>query len=260
MKKLTRYIGAALSLGLLTSIQANATLVGYNANSVDLVHSSVSNVTWTKDANLLGSLIASSGDQNMNGVKDVIDHIIDLSPSVLVSPYGSDLYFLTANDFSNNGTTTWFGANAFINYLNNISYAGSSSWYLPTKVFFDYADGYSTQNNGVVKGEELVELYYGESVTSGDNTNPGGKFINAPEEFGYWTGTEENDTDAWSVLLPDGYQTISDKSGNMFFARAVTAGLVATVSPVAEPKAAWLFVFGLLGLIGLTCRKPADSI
>lgn len=260
MKKMASCTWVGLLLGLLTSTQANATLVSYNANSVDLVHSSVSNVTWTRDANLLGSLIASSADLNMNGVKDVIDHIIDLSPSVLVSPYGSDLYFLTANDFSNNGTTTWFGATAFVNYLNNISYAGSSNWYLPTEVFFDYADGYSTQNNGSVKGEELVELYYGESVTSGDNTNPGGNFINAPEEFGYWTGTEENDTDAWALLLPDGYQTISDKSANMFYARAVTAGLVATVSPVAEPKAAWLFVFGLLGLIGITYRKQAGLL
>jgi hypothetical protein len=262
MKKLVNLLCVTVGLGTFYSLDANAALQSYSANGVDLVYSSVSNVTWSKDANLLGSMIASSGDANLNTVKDVIDNIINLTPSILVSPDTNGYYFLSVNDFANDGTTTWYGANAFVNYLNNIQYAGRSSWYLPTEIYFD-ADGYSTQNNGTAKGEELVELYYAESVVPGDNTNPGNQFVNTPQEnvdyssSGYWMGTEdEGNTDsAWNLSLPDGYQGVSDKTGNYFYVRAATTGLIGAVTPVDEPNTSGLFLFGLLALMGLSYRK-----
>lgn len=235
-------------LGLSTySLNAQATLTSYTANGVDLVYSSVSDVTWTKDGNLLGSLIAASIDADGNGTKDVIDAILALTPSIATQPipgYLPDgIYNITSNELDNYGNTTWFGAVAFVNYLNSISYGGSNSWYLPTVE--TTIIGYNTDNNGFAKGDELVELYYQELGNPGAPVyygfkDPLNKFIN--EGRAYWSGTSyaPNPYDAWFLETWTGYQGIN--SDVFMYAWAVTSG---QISAVPAPAAAWLFASGL---------------
>lgn len=140
-------------LMLLAATQAHATLTSYTAkDGVEVVYSSVSDVTWTKDANLLGTMLAA--DSNL------LNKIIATSVGVT---YGNTSYNLDGSSFSANGTTTWQGAMAFINYLNSISYGGSNQWRLPqaSQSFFDQTDAINAQN-GIAKGEEYSELFHSE--------------------------------------------------------------------------------------------------
>jgi len=109
-----------------TSFNAYANLITYNPNGVELVYSSVSNLTWTQDANLLGTMM------NDQGYSTVVNATINASPVVSDIPNSlnpSGLYTVTAADFSSNvseyGHANWWGASAFINYLNSTNYAGS---------------------------------------------------------------------------------------------------------------------------------------
>ena len=128
------------------SHHAQAALSSYSVNGKDLVYSSESNVTWTKDGNLLGSLFASQG------FNTVVNAILAANTS------SSDN--LSIDDFSSNGMATWFGAMAYVNYLNSIHYAGNNQWRLPT--FSTQTAGFNTPSNGTVAGNELSELFYQE--------------------------------------------------------------------------------------------------
>lgn len=245
-------------------INAHATLTNYSMNNTELVYSSVSNVTWTMDANLLGSLYASQGYDN------VVNAIMNVSPTItntpnLFSPTGT--YTLSKNlDFVSNGTTSWFGAMAFVNYLNSINYGGSQAWRLPTVATKEF--GYNIPSNGTVAGNEYSELYYQElnSIGALDKFGvfqPGfgiqdrdNNFTNETT-FEYWAGTEAtNDApnaNAWSFNTTGGYQGNYRKSGRSLV-WAVTSGQITQLSSVPVPATAWLFVSGLLGLTVLRRR------
>ena len=75
-------IGLVLSL---TALQAEASLTAGIADGKSVVYSSVSNLTWTGDANLLGTLMASQGHNA------VVNAIIGASPTVAwISSTGID--------------------------------------------------------------------------------------------------------------------------------------------------------------------------
>ena len=122
-------LAASLALASFTSQTAQATLINYTNDGKELVYSTVSDVTWTKDANLLGALFASQG------FNTVVNAIIAASPTISnlpnpISPTG--IYTLSASDFNSSGGVTWFGAMGYVNYLNSINYGGSSQWRLPS--------------------------------------------------------------------------------------------------------------------------------
>jgi hypothetical protein len=249
----------------LTTLTAEATLTPYTSAGQSLVYSSVSDITWTGDANLLGSLITSQGYNN------VVNAIIAASPVITDSPnywdgsfgnYGSysGQYTLSAADFSssNLGRTTWFGAQAFTSYLNSINYAGSRLWALPSA-------GANPQVGDNQTGGQFGQLYYnelnklaypgsngsdygilgdGSSYTSGT----AGPFSNAQTSI-YWSGTEyaPDLIGAWIFYTSSGYQIGGTKITG-FYAWAVSPG---QVSAVPVPGATWLFGAGLVGLLGL---------
>lgn len=240
----------------LFSTNVNAALTSYTANGVDLVYSSVSNVTWTKDANLLGSMIAA--DSN------VIQSIVNAS----TNNYSALSYTVTASDFSTNGLTTWFGANAFITYLNAISYAGSTSWKLPT---FDSSDlsngGFNIPSNGSLSGNEFSELYYQElNGTIGSNSIANSSdFLNVDFFYhsrtlatamtvggGFLTG------DVWGFSTGDGSKNYNSPF-NTYYAWAINQGTISEVSAVPAPAAVWLFVSGL-PLITAASRRRKQTI
>ena len=210
------------------------------------MYSSISNITWTEDANLLGSLI------NSQDYNSVINAIIAASPTIADTanfydtPSYSGHHTVTTADFSAGGHVNWFGAKAFVAYLNNINYAGSNQWTLPSA-------GTNPQFGYNKTGSQLGQLFYselqGQAYLSGPNTN---YFSN--EIWSYWMETEStSDSNRAWFLESDGYQYHSLKNNLYYSAWAVTSGNLLTAVPV--PSAAWLFGSAILGFTGLKRRK-----
>lgn len=243
----------AASIALI-SFNAHATLTSYNPNGVDLVYSSVSNVTWTKDGNLLGSLFATQG------FNTVVNAIIAASPTIsntpnYFSPTGT--YTLTTSDFSSNGSTTWFGALGYVNYLNSISYGGSNQWYLPTDAYT--SSGYNTLANGTAKGDELLELFFHElsyDTTWWRDSPKTAAFDNVQDNV-YWYGTEYSNVpvDVMFFGASNGYHSYTRKNG-LWYAWAVSPGQVTAAVP--EPKNLAMLLAGL-GLVGATVRRNKQA-
>jgi len=252
-KTLLAAAGALLSFATLC---AEASLTAGIAGGQSVVYSSVSNITWTADANLLGTL------ENAQGYSTVVSAIIAASPVIYDTPNYYDTptgsysgqHSVTTSDFSDleYGDVTWFGAQAFINYLNSISYAGSNQWTLPSA-------GDNPQYGYNPTGSQFGELYYtelGRTAQSGPIPADNPYFTNT-YNYAYWYGTEyANDPDfAWAFSIIDGYHGFGfkylDPRQPAPIAWVVSPGNIAAV-PV--PGAIWLFGSGLIALLGLNRR------
>lgn len=240
---------------LLAATHAHATLTNYTANGQEVVYSSVSDVTWTKDGNLLGTLYASQG------FNTVVNAIIAASPTISNTPnrYSpSGIYTLSSNDFSSSGTTTWFGAMAFINYLNSTKYAGSNQWRLPLAVTQNNED--NTPSNGSAAGNELSEMYYQELGSKGyydanGNVQPDYGIKNTAtfdneQSSDYWFGTEYVKTGYDALSFGSGYQNDMFKT-HQAYAWAVSPGQIAAVP---EPESVAMLLAGI-GLLGGVMRR-----
>ena len=227
-----RWLAAGLLLSL-TTFNANALTTAYTSGGQNLVYSSLGNITWTGDANLLDTLEAS----NPNLVSTIINTIGFISDSLGV-------HTLTDEDFGTFGLVTWYGAQAYIEYLNNINYAGSNQWSLPSA-------GTDPQNGYSQTGGQLGQLFYNELGGAADVVIPyTGNFTNM-WAADYWYTTEWGDEGAWVFSDQIGVQYENFKM-NQFYAWAVSPG---QVSAVPVPAAAWLFGPALLGLLGFKRRS-----
>lgn len=238
-----------LAVGLvfgLTIVNAEAALTPYTSAGQSLVYSSVSDVTWTGDANLLGTLEASNPNL-VNTIISTIGSVID-TPNFYDTPRNSGYHTLTNADFGRDGTVNWFGAQAFVGYLNSINYGGSTQWALPSA-------GSNPQTGDNQTGPQLGQLFYNElGGTAGGRIPNTANFTNE-QSFAYWSGTEVASSPryAWYFYTIGGSHFNTGKSGQ-FFAWAVSPG---QVSAVPEPAAVWLFGAGLVGLLGLKRRRHA---
>lgn len=231
-----------LALGLLfslTALNAQAALTSYYAvGNIPVVYSSVSNVTWTQDANLFKTMYDADNS--------LISQIASVTPSYNDPPWG--VRTIGAGDFNTgNGQLTWWGGLAFANYLNSINYGGSSQWRLPSA-------GANPQF-GFNAGSELGQLFYSELGGTAFNNIPNTPTFNNEQSFAYWLAAEYAPfpNGAWFFDTSYGNQFGGTK-GTQFSAWAVSPGQVAAV-PV--PGAVWLMGSALIGLLASKRRGHA---
>ena len=142
---------------------------------------------------------------------------------------------------------TWFGAQA---WANNLSLGGYTDWALPTNVPAVFA--YNETNS------QMGDLFYnqlggvaGDSITTTHNANYN-LFTNV-QNYVYWSSSEYDPDIAFHFNTTNGSQGLSSKT-NERFAWAVRSGDVG-VAAVPLPAATWLFLSGLIGVLGLKQRK-----
>lgn len=266
MPKLTNLKSCLIAASVFgfSSLTANAALTSYTSDGKDLVYSSISDVTWTKDANLLGSMIAA------NGYDAVVNAIIQVTPTVASLPnYDAPTgeYTLSQNDFVD-GYVSWYGAVAFVNYLNSIQYAGSDRWKLPAAMVLDSSGctpdtgssicGHDaiSQGNGANTGNELAELYFHElggrsrqfingMLYPGTGMPQTDTFDNEEHNPAFATSTEvaANGNLNYYFDTRNGMQLSYLKGGaDLYYAWAITPGLI---TAVPEPESVGMLMAGL---------------
>ncbi|KQT37541.1 DUF1566 domain-containing protein [Methylophilus sp. Leaf414] len=245
---------SAVLFGLFSS-HSHAALTNFTSSGSEVVFSSASVITWTKDANLLGSMF------NSQGFSTVVNSIIGAY---------SGSYSLSSADFHNNGTATWYGAVAFVNYLNHVSYAGSNQWRLPA-IIDTGAPGCSFPLNNIDCGYnvdtstgEMATLYYDELGAKAVKDVHGNYqfdiagipdtaiFDNEVRDI-YWTSLQSsaNPDSAWIFATDDGVQMDGYSKSSHTYVWAVTSALAA---PVPEADSLAMLIAGL-GLLGLMSRR-----
>ena len=249
-------IGMTTAVTLLLSVSARAELVS-TAGGIG-VYDSVNNVTWTSDGNLFATQAASYSGGYSAFVAAVItasDGVIHDTPNAYDTVPNSGNYTLSASDFYSQGVMTWWGAKAWVNYLNATNYAGTSTWALPTTVDNDSSSIYPPFQSS----SQLAQLFYGglgqvafSTITSTHNSSYA-LFTNL-QSFFYWSGTEYSwyPIYVWDFGTSGGSQSGDGFKGANYYALAVAPG---DISAVPVPGAAWLLSSGLTALLGLRRRK-----
>lgn len=230
---------------LLSSLNAHATLTSYNREGVDLVYSSVSDVTWTKDANLFKTLYDAD-----NGL---ISKIAAVTPSFNDATLG--LQTIGESQFNiSNGRVNWWGALAFVNYLNHIQYAGSDQWRLPAVAKAEVSYNPSAVN-GTAAGGELPELFYQELGGTAFHAMPDSVSFGQVRTDYFWSGIEYASSPrlAWNFDTYTGGQYYGNKY-LQFSAWVVSPGLVAAV-PEADNSA---MLLAGLGMMAVVLRRRAE--
>lgn len=265
-----------LVISSLCATNTQAALTSYTNNGVDLVYSAVSDVTWLSDTNLLGTLMTT------NGYSAMVDSI-NTASSLTVS----------TTDFDNTvlGRTNWYGAMAFVDYLNSSLYGGSGNWQLPTvtdlgtqncssnssgNFNFGTDCGFNVYRNGTDADNELAELYYIETGsiasynTLGNRTHLEGfndtdnNFINLRSDLGHWSSTEASflgsNNLAWRTSLNDGYQYAEGKTELGYSLPLIRGQFTQQVTAVPEPQTYAMLLAGL-GVLGFRQqqRKRASN-
>ena len=255
-------LAMASALALLLIVNAHAALVS-TAGGLG-VYDTVNNVTWTSDGNLFATQAASYAGGASAFVAAVIaasGGVIHDTPNAFDTVPNSGNYTLQETDFytvgEQAGYTTWWGARAWVNYLNVTNYAGTNTWALPTTVNSGSSYAYPPSQSS----SQLAQLFYGDlgqvagrSITSTHNSSYA-LFTNFKSDA-YWSGTEltANPGYAWVFVTDLGYQMYDAKTF-IDYALAVSPGQVGELSAVPAPGAAWLLGSGLTALLGLRRRK-----
>ena len=278
MKQTLKTLAAAAALTMAAST-AQAALSVQAGNSL-VVNDSSLNIIWTQDANLFktqANSYAGGAAAFVTAVINASGGIISDKPNSLDTPANSGSYNLTASDFNTStGNMNWWGAKAWVNYLNTISYAGTTDWRLPQitpvngssfvhTLSYDGTTDRGFNSTAVnATASELAHMFFelgnlsafdtagaSQSGSGLTNSGPFSNFQSAP----YWSGAEfqfpTTTTDfqhAWLFSASNGAQGSGPKNDNIrFYALAV--------APVPVPGAVWLMGSAIAGLMGLMRRR-----
>jgi len=252
VKSMTGLLGAT---AMLTALTAHAQLVTTDGGLG--VYDPSNNVTWTSNADLMATQAASYSGGATAFVSTVI---ADAGGAI-------GTHTLSVDDFNtDSGQMDWWGAQAWVNYLDVTDYGGSKQWALPTTVDSDSSIGSPNggAGNPAVSSSQLAELFYGDlgqeagsSITATHNASY--SLFSNVQSYEYWSSTEysASPNDAWFFSTSNGGQSYNFKF-NDYYGLAVSPG---DVSAVPEPGAAWLLGVGLLGLMGLgSGRRKAETL
>jgi hypothetical protein len=232
---------ALLALEILGMNLAQASLI---AEGPGLVYDNVANVTWSSDANLFATMYAT--DPNL------VNQIIAAVPTIHDTPNSLDNagpgnYNLSTADFSSVGFIDWWGAMAWVKYLDGINYLGQSTWELPT-TYTQTCNYYNCTNS------MLGELFY--TGLGGTNFDPITTTHNSSYYLftnvmnsSYWSATEYEYglNGAWNFNTPTGVQSSDYKNFLFNFSWPVLPGKASANVP--EPGVVALLGIGMLGLI-----------
>ena len=267
---------------LLTATVSQAALSVPSGNNL-VVNDDALNIAWTQNGNLFktqASNFAGGSSAFVTAVINASSGVINDTPTAL----NSGTHTLLTSDFdAAAGTMSWWGAQAWVNYLNTTSYAGETGWRLPTltpvngvNLEFNVSYNGTTDRgfNGTLvnpTASELAHLYYNDlgniglfntaaQPQAGSGLVNSGPFSNIAAGP-YWFGTEhllaatgapDVGTASWVFSFGHGGQGISGSKSVMYYGFAVHDGLV---SAVPVPGAAWLMGSAILGLLGVSRRK-----
>lgn len=240
----------ALWFGSASGVQAALVDTGHG-----LVNDTDRNITWVRDANLFLTQALASGDAAGfvatiiaavpgGAIKDTPNRYDTPDPEHPFEFSGS--HTLSADDFRpDTGRMSWFGALAWVEYLNSIRYGGYTGWRLPA----------TAGDLGTGVDSELGHLFYSEfggtTYESIVTTHANGANFDLFENIQgsvYWSGTEyvRGPYMGWAYFNGSGQQDYSDKNST-FYGWAVRNGQAAE-SVVPLPGAVWLMGSVLTGL------------
>lgn len=239
------FLGIISALTIAISGQAEAALTAISSNGANLVYDSGNNTTWTADANLLLTMETNQGFSTVvNAIEAANGGVVHDTPNI----YDNGTHTLTTADFASfDGSATWYGAEAFANYLNTINYGGKNNWALPSQPPIPSANAYYPTTG------QFAQLFYD---AGGVARQPMPSSLFANQSYTYWTGTEQTNypTNVYSFQAYDGSENIFGKGEPMVYAWAVSTG---NVSSIPVPAAVWLFGSALAGFGLFGRRKTA---
>jgi hypothetical protein len=242
---------AALSLALL-ALTARAALIPVDGGR--LVDDTADDTLWVADANLFKTLANAGGDPTafLQKVIAAAGGMVADTPCQWDTPAYSGRYTLTVSDFAtDSGHLTWYGAQAFIAYLNSIRYLGYSDWRQPVTLtpFNELLATGTAPGDVAPTSGELSELFYtelGARISNGAYLNSvngyGAVFRNLQDSYYYATeGTADPGT---AGLFLFGYNVEHIKIGGnkdpafawpMRRGQASTKELIGAVAAQVEP-------------------------
>jgi hypothetical protein len=187
-----------------------------------LINDPDAQMTWVADANLFKTQAAQSG----NAAAFVNTIISDWGRPFTSSTFNNGVtYGLTSADFdTSGGAMTWFGATAWVNYLNVANYKGYSDWRLPNIGGAGSHPGvcggacYPTNSGYPISSSEWWELFFlelggvqGSPITTTHNSSYA-LFTNVLG--GYWSNGLGNDSVNTFTDLANGFGTDGSQGRN----------------------------------------------
>jgi hypothetical protein len=198
---------------LIAGTSANAQLSAFDNGS--LVEDSANNLIWNADGGLFQVMLDLSVQSFQGDPEGFVTLIINASDGHIDLPQPNGIVIkraLSSADFNLDGTMDWYGAQAFINYLNSINWQGYNTWRLPVNQDEPWDYGLPDDPSS----SELERLFLeqlGASAGSGTfNPNPA-PFFGIQTGF-YWSGTQTTlqTNAAWAYSPSAGLQIYQDES------------------------------------------------